>query len=157
MESNPQFTAIVPPTEMVLLITFEIKVMDVEGVLNLCFPHMVLEPVLEKLSAQFFYTSVNNEMDKENYKRISSSLNKTKIPLIVELGRTNIAVRDFLTVKEGDIILLERKVDDLLDVQVGDVVKFRAHPGMIDNHLAVTMVQVCDENENEGEEESYDE
>ncbi len=152
MESNPAFTAIVPPTSMVLLITFEIKVSETEGVLNLCFPHMVLEPILEKLSAQFFYTTLNQAQNAENQRKIASNLNKTSIPVIVELGSTQVTVRDFLGMQPGDVIMLDRKVDDLLDVQVGEVVKFRGHPGLVDNKLAVTIVQVCkDPDAQEGE------
>lgn len=150
MESNPQFTAIVPPTEMVLLITFEIKVIDAEGVINLCFPHMVLEPVLEKLSAQFYYTTMNKNRDGLNLERITKSLQATKIPVITELGRTQVTIRDFLNLQVNDVVMLDRKVDDLLDLQVGDVVKFRGHPGLIDNNMAVTIVQVCEEEAEEG-------
>ena len=53
IETNPQFAQIVPPNEMVVLITLETKVGDVEGMTNLCLPYITIEPVISKLSAQY--------------------------------------------------------------------------------------------------------
>ena len=50
IETNAQFAQVMSPNEMVALVTFTAKIGDVEGLLNLCIPHMTVEPVLEKLS-----------------------------------------------------------------------------------------------------------
>jgi len=53
IETNPQFAQIVPPNEMVLLVTLEIKTGDVEGMMNICIPFITIEPLLERLSPDY--------------------------------------------------------------------------------------------------------
>lgn len=149
MESNPQFTQIAPPTAMVLLITFEVRVHDTEGTSNICFPHIVLEPILEKLNVQFLYSSINKIESEGNASKLEESLKKAKIPLVVELGRTEISVSDFLSLNINDVIILKKSTSDLLDVHAGGRLKFKGNPGLVDNKLAVAIAQVVRENEEE--------
>ena len=149
MESNPQFTQIAPPTAMVLLITFEVRVHDTEGTSNICFPHIVLEPILEKLNVQFLYSSINKIESEGNASKLEESLKKAKIPLVVELGRSEITVNEFLGLNINDVIVLRKSTSDLLDVHAGGRLKFKGNPGLVDNKLAVAIAQVVRENEEE--------
>ncbi len=151
MESNPQFTQIAPPTAMVLLITFEVRVHDTEGTSNICFPHIVLEPILEKLNVQFLYSSINKIESEGNASKLEESLKKAKIPLVVELGRSEITVNEFLNLNINDVIVLRKSTSDLLDVHAGGRLKFKGNPGLVDNKLAVAIAQVVRENEEEVE------
>lgn len=77
IETDPQFAQIVPPDDMVVLITFEVKIGNTEGMFNLCIPYITLEPVIDRLSAKYWFTSggewSNDEMerrlDKAEYMR----------------------------------------------------------------------------------------
>lgn len=55
IETNPQFIQVSPPTEMVVLVTLEVRAGDTEGMMNLCLPFLTMEPVMPKLSAVFWY------------------------------------------------------------------------------------------------------
>ena len=66
IETNPQFAQIVPPSEMVILITLETKVGEVEGMMNLCIPYLTIEPIISKLSAQYWYASTRRGTTTEN-------------------------------------------------------------------------------------------
>lgn len=147
IESNPQFTQIAPPTAMVLLVTFEIRIQNTEGTSNLCFPYIVLEPILEKLNVQFLYSGVNKVEAAASTKRIEDSLKKAKIPLVVELGRTRISVNDFLMLNENDVIVLDKHTNELLEVNAGGRLKFKGNPGLLDNNLAIAIAQVIRDNE----------
>jgi len=147
IESNPQFTQIAPPTAMVLLVTFEVRIQNTEGTSNLCFPYIVLEPILEKLNVQFLYSGVNKVEAAASTKRIEDSLKKAKIPLVVELGRTRISVNDFLMLNENDVIVLNKHTNELLEVNAGGRLKFKGNPGLLDNNLAVAIAQVIRDNE----------
>lgn len=147
MESNPQFTQIALPNAMVLLVTFEVRINETEGTSNLCFPHIVLEPILEKLNVQYLYSGINKIQNDGNTKKIEDSLKRAKIPLVVELGRSLITVRDFLQLNVDDVIMLDRTTTDLLDVHAGGRMKFKGHPGLVDNKLSVAIAQVIRENE----------
>jgi flagellar motor switch protein FliM len=152
MESNPAFTQIVPPSDMALLVTFEMKVIDTEGVVNLCFPHMVLEPILERLSAQFFYTNTDRALSRENVTAIEQKLRSSKVPFIVELGRAAITIKDFLTLLVGDVVMLDKGMDDILDISAGEVLKFRGRPRLLaNNKYGVLIDHVVSEEEVEAE------
>ena len=69
IETNPQFAQIVPPTEMVVLVTLETKVGEVEGMMNLCIPYLTIEPIISKLSAQYWYSSVRRGDDRREPQR----------------------------------------------------------------------------------------
>ena len=49
IETDPRFIKLVPPSEGVVLITFEAKMDDVEGMMNFCIPYSVIERVKEEL------------------------------------------------------------------------------------------------------------
>jgi len=60
LNTNPQFVKIVPINEPVILITIEAKIGDTEGMINFCIPYLTIEPIMEKLSAGFWYGNYQN-------------------------------------------------------------------------------------------------
>ena len=54
IEANPGFVQIVPPSDMVIIVTVQVKIGEVEGFMTLCIPYLVLEPVMSKLSTSFW-------------------------------------------------------------------------------------------------------
>jgi flagellar motor switch protein FliM len=138
IETNPQFAQIVPPSDMVVLITLETKVGDVEGMTNFCIPYLTIEPIISKLSAQYWYSSIRKGGTTENLAILKRRLDTVFIDLIAELGSLEISVRDVLNLQQGDIIKLERnKVDDEMVLKIGNRQKFLARPGVVGNHMSV--------------------
>ncbi|RKX84337.1 MAG: flagellar motor switch protein FliM [Spirochaetes bacterium] len=138
IETNPQFAQIVPPNDMVVLITLETKVGDVEGMTNFCIPYLTIEPIISKLSAQYWYSSIRKGGTTENVAILKKRLETVYIELIAELGSMDITVRDVLNLQKGDIIKLETvKVDDDMVLKIGNRKKFYARPGVVGTHMAV--------------------
>ena len=67
------------------------------------------------------------------------------IPMKAVLGTSKINVQDFVNLQLGDIIRLDRKVDDELEVYVGNIKKFKALPGYSDNKYAVRVTEILRE------------
>ncbi len=138
IETNPQFAQIVPPSDMVVLITLETKVGDVEGMTNFCIPYLTIEPIITKLSAQYWYSSIRKGGTTENLAILKKRLDTVYINLIAQLGSLDISVKDVLNLQRGDIIKLERnKVNDNMILKIGNKKKFYARPGVIGSHMAV--------------------
>jgi len=138
IETNPQFAQIVPPSDMVVLITLETKVGDVEGMTNFCIPYLTIEPIISKLSAQYWYSSIRKGGTTENLAILKRRLETVNIELIAELGSMEITVRDVLNLQKGDIIKLENtKIDDNMILKIGNRRKFYARPGVVGNRMAV--------------------
>ena len=156
-ESNPQFTQIVPPSDMVVIVTIQMKVGEVEGMMNICIPYLVLEPVMSKLTTTFWVAaSVSKDDDPEQVKILQKKIERTKVPFLVEMGDINITINEFLTLGFGDVLQLDTKVDDELKCRIGRKAKFFCRPGTSGRKMAVQITRILNEDEilNEGDEEA---
>lgn len=138
METNPQFAQIVPPSDMVVLITIHVKMGDVEGMMNVCIPYLVLEPVMSKLTTSFWVaSSVDKESTPEQVAELQRKIERTWVQFSVELGSVDITINEFLTLGFGDVLQLDTLAQDELVCYVGTNPKFRAHPGTAGKRMAV--------------------
>jgi flagellar motor switch protein FliM len=146
IETNPQFAQIVPPTEMVVLVTLETKVKDVEGMMNLCIPYLTLEPIISKLSAQYWYSSVRRGFTTENLNTLKEKLNQINVDIVAEIGRMDVVMSDVLALKPGDIIRLpDTKMEDPLTLRIGNRPKFECRPGMMGRKVSVQITHKIEE------------
>ena len=146
IEANPQFAQIVPPTEMVVLVTLETRVGEVEGMVNLCIPYLTIEPIISKLSAHHWYSSTVRAGTTENFNVLSETIANIEVALTAEIGRTSIPVSEILALKSGDVIRLkEVSLKDELKFKVGDKTKFLCRPGVVGNKIAVQIVKKIEE------------
>jgi len=142
IEVNPQFAGIVPPSEMVVLVTLETKVGEVEGMMNLCIPYLTIEPIISKLSGQYWYSSARRGTTTENLNILRDRLTTVSVILTAEVGNMEVAVRDVLALRVGDIIRLDSvRVNDPMVLKVGDRRKFLCRPGVLGNKVAVQIVK----------------
>lgn len=146
IETNPQFAGIVPPTEMVVLVTLETKVGEVEGMMNFCIPYLTIEPIISKLSAQYWYSSVRRGTTTENLNILRERLSSVEIAVIAEIGKMNLTVKDVLKLTAGDIIrLTNNRIGDPMVLKVGNKPKYHCRPGVVGNKLAVQITQKLEE------------
>lgn len=142
IETNSQFAQIISPNEMIAIVTINLKIGDVEGLMNICLPYDVLEPVVDKLNTKYWFSTMQNK-DVNTYEDVISTLiSKAKIPITAVLGKNSISVNDFLNLGIGDIIKLGTRTDDELDIYVGNIRKFTALPGSANENYAVRLTQV---------------
>lgn len=139
-ETNPQLIQISPPGETAIMISFEVKISDFSSLVNLCFPYFVLEDVMPKLSAQHQIAHSQKKRAHHEENIVKHKLNKTDIPVSVNLGRTELSLREVLDLEEGDIVRLDNRLDKMLEVIIGDTAKFRGKPGIYRGHKAVQIV-----------------
>lgn len=147
IESNPQFVQIVGPNEMVVLITFEVRIGQAEGMMNMCIPYIMIEPIVSKLSAQYWFSSVRKESNAENFEALKGKLNKVKVPFVVNVGSADITLKDLINLKAGDVMPLKSDIKNPMDVFVGNNLKFKAVPGTIGKKMAVSINEVIHEKE----------
>ncbi|EMJ53069.1 flagellar motor switch protein FliM [Leptospira interrogans serovar Valbuzzi str. Duyster] len=138
IETNPQFAQVVPPNDMVVLITLETKIGEVEGMTNLCIPYITIEPIINKLSAQYWYSSIRKGELDENRAVIQERLDQVAIPLIAEVGSVDVSINDFMNLSIGDVVKLENtSTRSEMIVKVGERKKFKCLPGRVGNRLAI--------------------
>lgn len=145
IETNSQFAQIISPTETIAIITINLKIGDVEGLMNVCLPYTLLEPVMDKLNTKCWFSNMQ-EKDPTMYGEvIENVISKTKVPIKAILGESKVNVSDFVNLQIGDIIKIDKKVDQELDVYVGNIKKFNALPGYFEDKYAVRITDVIRE------------
>ena len=144
METNTQFAQFISPSEMIAIVSISIKIGEVEGLMTVCLPYITLEPIMDKLNTRFWFSTLSDK-DPSYEIALEGMLKKTAIPVVTELGRSTISVNDFVNLQKGDIIKLNTKIDDELDVYVGNIKKFKALPGSASDKYAVRVTSIIRE------------
>lgn len=145
IETNSQFAQIISPSEMTSIITMNIRIGNVEGLMNICIPYTCVEPVIDKLNTKYWYSTMQVKEDSVYQDAIEAVIQRAKIPIKAVLGRSAVSVNDFMNMQIGDIIRLDTKVDDELNIFVGNMRKFTALPGASSDVYAVRLTSVVRE------------
>ena len=145
IETNSQYAQIISPSEMIAIITINVKIGDVEGLMNICLPFITVEDVIDKLNTKYWYANMQQYDETDYADAIEVLIRKAQIPLKAVLGSSTISVSDFSTLQVGDIIRLNRNAEEELDVYVGNIKKFTALPGASGDNYAVRVTEVIRE------------
>lgn len=145
IETNSQFAQIIAPSEMTSIITMNIKIGNVEGMMNVCLPYACVESVIDKLNTKYWFSTMQVKDDASYQDIIEVAIAKAKIPIKAVLGKSTISVNDFLGLQRGDIIKLNTKVEDELSIYVGNINKFTALPGASSDSYAVRISSIIRE------------
>ncbi len=147
VETNPQFAQIIAPTEMIAIVTLNIKIGDVEGLMNVCLPYFTLESIMDKLNTKFWFSTMQDSSEEDYTEHMQDMIQHVSVPIIAKLGDSSITVTDFVNLQIGDVIRLSSKVDEEMDIFVGNIKKFKALPGATKKLYAVRVTEVIREEE----------
>ena len=136
-EVNPQFVSIVPHSEIVVVVTFDIEIGRAPMSIIVCVPYSMIEPIRTRLNAGF--QSEQDEKDNTWSNRFKQNLQKVDVELIVKLGEMNISVRDFLNLQKNDVLYLEHETKSPISIEVNGVKKFTGFQGAYKGHKAINI------------------
>lgn len=142
IEVNSQFLTTSPPNETVILVKLQTKIGNVEGVINICLPHVVLEQILPKLSAKHWLANQKKAIEAHEVVALEEKLHGTKMEIKAVLGQSMIEFGDFLNLKKGDVIRLDESYDSPVTLQVDNKLKFYAQPGVSKGRMAIQVTEV---------------
>lgn len=135
-EINPQFVGIVPPTDVVIASTFDVELEQASGTIAIVIPYSTIEPIKQKLQTGFQVES--DQTDKKLWTSIiKEQLLDTQVDIKVNLGETEVKLKDLMNLKVGDVIPLTQDSSGELDIQVENVKKFKGYYGV--HHGTVAM------------------
>ncbi|QCR31805.1 flagellar motor switch protein FliM [Lysinibacillus sp. SGAir0095] len=140
LEVNPQFLQMISPNETVIVISLNTIIGETTGMINICIPHVVLEPIIQNLSVQYWMQSNTKEASPEQALMLEKRVKQAELPLIAELGTTNISIEDFLYMNIGDVIQLDQQIEEPLVLKVGSIPKFTAQPGKRNKKMAIQII-----------------
>jgi flagellar motor switch protein FliM len=142
VESNPQLVQIVPPNEVVVLISFEITLGDVRGMANLCITYNSIERISGQLTSNSWVAYGKKPPTSQSIQQISGQLTGSLVEVVVDLAETHIATADLLELQVGDIITTEKDVKQPLVVSIEGRPKFHADPGVLKGRKAVQVAEM---------------
>ncbi|QGQ46848.1 flagellar motor switch protein FliM [Metabacillus sediminilitoris] len=150
-EVNPQFLQMVSPNETVVVISLNIQVGETSGMINLCIPHVVLEPIIPKLSVHYWMQSDRKEPKPNEIEALKKQIQLADLTVSAELGTSEISIQDFLQLQSGDVIQLDSSIDQPLVVKIGGRPKFTGQPGKMNKKIAVQIIDHLSRGDEDGE------
>jgi flagellar motor switch protein FliM len=136
-ENSPQIVQIVAQNEVVVLVVFEVKLGEVSGMINICYPTITIEPILAKLSSQEWLIGTKRFKPGSLGRRILQLIEDIKIPVTVLLDRTILNVQKILELEKDNLIILNKKLDKPFEFYANNVYKFDVTLGRLDFKKAV--------------------
>ncbi|MFN7927448.1 MAG: flagellar motor switch protein FliM [Blastocatellia bacterium] len=141
-ETRPQMLQIVAPNEAVLTVVFQVQIAEARGNMSLCFPAITLEPILQILNQSVY--SRSREVPSAQTRTLLDALSGVRFPVSAELRGTKTAMDDLLNLSPGDVLRLDHRVDQPIEVSVGGVVKYHADLVAQERRTVVNITELCD-------------
>ena len=140
MESEADYVQIAPASEIVIVLSFDVHIGQNSYSMTLCYPTFSLEDKLNKLNVQ---TMASSSINSNKTKNTNSALNikkqmeKTVLPISVELGQTSITVADLLKLEVGDLIMSTRSISEDVQISISGQKKLTGKIGNVEGKKAV--------------------
>ncbi|MCK4825484.1 flagellar motor switch protein FliM [bacterium] len=141
LETNPEFIQVVPASETVVLISFELKSENVNGLINLCYPYISIEPIAMRLGGQNLVSSAK-EVPREELLKNRKRIKLFDTVVRAHLGSTNLIIGELINLKLGDILTLNTRISDDIEIYVKDELKFYGKPGLFGKYKGVEILSV---------------
>ena len=129
-EDTPEFAAVAPSTESMIVVTCNMTIQGQTFPFRICYPHFIMVK----------YFSERQTESAQDQTSLEHGLHQTPIPLVVELGRAELSIRDITDLQIGDIVPLRTRVGTPLDILVKGTKKFTGLLGILYGRKAVKLV-----------------
>ena len=144
VESNPQLVQIVPPNEVVILVSFELTMGKARGMVNLCIPFNTIERIGSKLTNNSWISYASSKSSPTSQKQLQEMLGESRVELVVSVAHSTIRAVDLFNLAVGDIVTTEKDVRELLEVEVAGVGKFQGKAGAFKGKKAIEIISPID-------------
>ena len=143
-ESNPFLMQIVAPNEPIVLLSFEILMGEHSGMINLCIPFKVIEPIMPEFSQSNWFVASKARATKETREHILENIAHAPVNLSAVLAETHIRLGDLLKLRPGDIIDTGKAANSELMLRIEGKNKFRGYAGQYKGRKVFQITRVAD-------------
>ncbi len=150
IEANPELARVVGPNEMVVLVSMELRINDVSGMMNLCLPHVVMEPAIQRLSQGTMAARKSKSAPARQKEALQESLAAAELRLDIDLGHTTLSLRELLDLEPGDVLRFTSASPSGVVAQVEGTPKFEGSAGRSRGAYAVRVERTLNRNESSG-------
>ena len=130
------------PSEMVILMTFEVTMGDISGTLSFCVPYPTLEPIASQLSSSSWFAASKKELSEEHAEVLYDRLKRVSIPIVAFVGSAKLTMHELLALAQEDVVQLNSRTDDNFVLQIGTEYRYFAKPGVSRGRNAVQITKI---------------
>lgn len=141
-EINPNYITMVASEETVNLNEFSIEIGDITSWMKICMPY----GVLESIKGYLISTPSREDMDmREKWlSRIRERIMEVPIEVKAILGKKQMSLQEFAQLGSGNVIMVDRYVNDAIDIEIHKKTKFRGKMGVFKGSKAVRLDEVVE-------------
>jgi len=141
IESNPHLVQIVPPNDSVVLIGCELSMGNSSGIMNLCIPFRVIEPIMGGFSSQNWYSFGAAAAAPDVRELVARGIDGAVVEVTGCVAETVVDLTDILNLEPGDIISTDKTAASDLLIYVEGKPKFRGRPGVFRGKKAIQITR----------------
>ena len=145
IETSPQFTQVTAANEPSAIITMNVHIDNVEDLMTICIPHVLLQPIAKKLNSIAWTIGENRSGDQEPNPVLESYVLSTIVNLKARLKPERVQLSDLVAMKVGDILCTHHRIKDPVFVDVEDMTKFRAILGVDHKDRVIQIAKIMKE------------
>ena len=117
VETNSRFIQSINYNDTVVIIILNVVLNELSGKITLCIPSNIIDEILK--GANIYSKNISKKVNIEEQKTaIMSSLKSSNLTITGVLGSTQATLKDILSIKPGDLIVLDRKINSNVDIKV---------------------------------------
>lgn len=140
-DKQPNLMKLLPDPETVVLITFEMKTATMNGAITVCYPFVAIEPAMAKAGAgAFSHHAIRPRKIPEGPEWLARGIEEGHVRIGSLLGTGTVTIGEFIKLQSGDVICLDRRTDQPIEVKVNHEAKFIGRPGLIGRKMAVQII-----------------
>jgi flagellar motor switch protein FliM len=139
-EMNPNYLAIVAPEETVSLCEFTVTVDDVSSWMKVCVPYAILEPVKNLLVVA--PSREDREIKQRWDRQLKNRILEVPLEVTALVGRRRMSLHEFVSLKEGSVILVDRHVNDPMPLEINSRTRLKGKLGLFKGNKAVKVEEI---------------
>ena len=152
LETSAQYAQIVSANEPIAIVTMNVKIGDTSDIINLCIPHVAVQPIAKKLVIKSWYSDVGYGKSSEE-KDYREKLSGIFLNLHSVFNTTSATVGDIMNTKVGDVIQIDHNINRPITMKVEHIPKFRGVVGIQGSNYAVRITEILEEDTDDGSRE----
>jgi flagellar motor switch protein FliM len=151
IEYSSQFTQITDMNEPSAIVTMNVQLDEIQGMITICIPHLAIQPISKQLTTvNWTLASASGKQQDSKEDLLRGQLNNTYVTMKARFNETETTLHEILNMRVGDVILINHSIRDYIRVDVENIEKFKGVVGTDVNKYAVQIAEIIKENQNLG-------
>jgi flagellar motor switch protein FliM len=139
-ESNPQFAQIAAPSDMVVVIAYEVRIGSARCEATLAVPFTSLQPVLDSIAGSSIFAGRTSADPDGVRAALDARVSAIPVDVSVRFDPVNLLSSEIVGLRPGDVIPLNHPIDSPLTVAVAGLPRFTVVAGRKGKRLACLVV-----------------